>query len=839
MDDHIAEHLMHIAKISFFGMSFWPDETSEGASIGQERNLSVISQHSDNLSESFSTASSFDSNPNSNIEHADYGPEESFEFLRHSPSDETSTKHSVAREDSIPTSEMVVSESDGEDQDDGQKTAISKLITTLDFSAKHVQNLEIVREGTQKDFFQRAEFKRWLHNEGNMLFCPGLPYSGIGIAYVFCDFRLEDEQNCREILASILKQLFLSQKYPPESHHATRSLKRRLQDTDEALSTTEVAEHICAIASMLDKVYILVDGIDGCPRNKGDRHALISSVMSLRKVCQFSLFVTSRYIPEFTRYFEEAEVIPIRASRDDVSLCARTSRQPPKDWRLAEFVLQWLSISREEVMVPQLLDAAAILWITPADELISIDAILSACQGLVEVDKKRNVFSFSLMSIEESFQLCSGPKAEEIVARICIRCLTLGIIVWPPIWDSPKVKEQPPEESFRATIRNGPLHEYALRYWGYHAQRAQVLPDPIMTFLNSEDAIADVFEALWTSGHFRCPLWARKYNFRPHEVTGLHLAAYYGVTGSILDQSGESLLLVPQLSRGLRSGDEGDQLRHFLGGGNVNVKDSIGWTPLLYATFSDTLKPISDLLAIPGIEADCKDSCGRTPFSYAAEEEDQEYFLEKMVLLLHEGRVKPDSKDNNLRTPLSYAAEWGRERIVKHLLATSRVKPDSVDKFGRTPFSYAAERGHQVLLHLLLEKGIKVDSKDQHRRTPLSHAAGAGSVAEARFLVEQCAANPRSKDVEGKTPLYYAAAAGHEAMVKLLLFQKAWETCLDIKDESGKRPLDIAFEKHGAEHSVTKFLSEKMAQNEEARTRTLPGARWFRGVRDRLTDRRR
>ena len=71
-------------------------------------------------------------------------------------------------------------------------------------------------------------------------------------------------------------------------------------------------------------------------------------------------------------------------------------------------------------------------------------------------------------------------------------------------------------------------------------------------------------------------------------------------------------------------------------------------------------------------------------------------------LLLVKPKVDPDTKDSDGRTPLSWAAENGHEAAVKLLLETGKVDVDSKDQYNFTPLSVAAENGHEAVVKLLL-----------------------------------------------------------------------------------------------------------------------------------------
>jgi ankyrin repeat protein len=80
--------------------------------------------------------------------------------------------------------------------------------------------------------------------------------------------------------------------------------------------------------------------------------------------------------------------------------------------------------------------------------------------------------------------------------------------------------------------------------------------------------------------------------------------------------------------------------------------------------------------------------------------------------------VDADSRDTDGRTSLSWAAWTGHEAVVK-LLLVKGANPDFKDNYGQTPLSRAAEKGEVAAVKLLLAESVDADSKDNDGRTPL------------------------------------------------------------------------------------------------------------------------
>jgi ankyrin repeat protein len=119
----------------------------------------------------------------------------------------------------------------------------------------------------------------------------------------------------------------------------------------------------------------------------------------------------------------------------------------------------------------------------------------------------------------------------------------------------------------------------------------------------------------------------RAYSQRAKQMTGVHLAAYFGLREATMEL--------------LKNGHDPDS------------KDD-GRTLLLWATVHEH-EGVVKLLLDKGAELESKEKIhGRTPLSWAAE-----IGPEAVVKLLLEGGAEMESKDKDGLTPLSFAAEKG------------------------------------------------------------------------------------------------------------------------------------------------------------------------------------
>jgi ankyrin repeat protein len=260
-------------------------------------------------------------------------------------------------------------------------------------------------------------------------------------------------------------------------------------------------------------------------------------------------------------------------------------------------------------------------------------------------------------------------------------------------------------------------------------------------------------------------------------------------------------------------------------GADVNAKDKIGWTPLIYAAqgwpreHADTVKFLLDR----GADVNARDASGRTPLMYAA----RAGHVEVVKLLLKKG-ADVNAMDRTRATAMTWSCRSGHRDIVRLLTGhgaqmtltdaaylgdVERVQRlireglfvDSNGAYGQTPLMVAAERGHLEVVKVLVDKGADVNAKDRSDRTALMEAASKGRLEVVKLLVGMGA----DVDAKGKmdwTALMTAVAEGHLKVVQVMLDKGAdvnartedAETALEIAQKRGRKAIVELLKAQGA-----------------------------------------
>jgi Cdc6-like AAA superfamily ATPase len=213
-----------------------------------------------------------------------------------------------------------------------QRLTALNWLTPIDYATQQSDFINRRQAETGQWLLDSPEFKIWVEAEKQTLFCPGIPGAGktiitsivveellshvennqsVGVAYLYCDFRRQDEQKAEDLLMSLLKQL--SQDWPSLPNSVT-SLYDSHQKRNTRPSFNEISSTLRSIASLYSRIFIIVDALDEC----GCRAKFLSEILNLQAECGVSLFTTSRFIPEIMERFKRIISLEIRASEHDV-----------------------------------------------------------------------------------------------------------------------------------------------------------------------------------------------------------------------------------------------------------------------------------------------------------------------------------------------------------------------------------------------------------------------------------------------------------------------------------------------------------------------------------------
>jgi Cdc6-like AAA superfamily ATPase len=204
----------------------------------------------------------------------------------------------------------------------------------VDYALQQSDFIARRQEGTGEWLIKSDEFQQWLKQNGQTLFCPGIPGAGktiitsviiqhlcnmfrhdstIGIAYLYCNFRQQNEQHVIDLILNLLKQLIQRQPTMPQS---VRKLYYEHKRERTRPSINEVLTVLHSITSTYSRIFFIVDALDECSGKS--RKKFLSEIFNLQTIARANLFVTSRFLQEVEKEFKESITLQIRANDVDV-----------------------------------------------------------------------------------------------------------------------------------------------------------------------------------------------------------------------------------------------------------------------------------------------------------------------------------------------------------------------------------------------------------------------------------------------------------------------------------------------------------------------------------------
>jgi len=238
------------------------------------------------------------------------------------------------------------------------------------------------------------------------------------------------------------------------------------------------------------------------------------------------------------------------------------------------------------------------------DDVYDKELLLTICAGIIIVEDGTSSIRFvhhTAATYFEDRRQVLFPNAQIEFTSLCVTYLS---------FDEFKRGPCQTDAEFEERLRSNQLYDYAAHNWGIHARDAPEYQG-VIDFLEDMKKVEASSQALMAVKSSWDSTYSQDF---PKQMTGLHLAAYFGV------QTAMNKLL-----------------QHWQ---HVDLKDSYGRTPLSRAAENGHAAVVELLLATGKVDIDSKDISGQTPLSSAAENG----HAAVVELLLSTGKVDVDSK---------------------------------------------------------------------------------------------------------------------------------------------------------------------------------------------------
>ncbi|THZ84287.1 hypothetical protein D6C84_04263 [Aureobasidium pullulans] len=597
----------------------------------------------------------------------------------------------------------------------------------IDYADKQSELVEKRQQGIGEWFLGSRDFEDWLHGTNTTLMCIGMPGvgktmitslvvsrvlkkykddSGIGLAYIYCQFARHQEQTSQYLMSSILRQLVGRQTIIPD---AVKSLYRESSGKTR-LRPDEMSDLLDVVVSNLTRSIIMVDALDELPGFNGARDAIrrrLEDCHLFQGQVDFRDKVTSRILRAANGvyliailYAEHLSLFPHRVELLDAldeidhtsdpykTVYEQTMRRitsdnhPNRKTNMALTILCYSFFAKRPLRIDELSHALAVKAGSTTfdkDRITDTDvseAIARSCAGLIVLDKTNNtvnMFHKTLHDYLVDHHSKWFPDGGESLGRTCVAYLSLDDFAHGPcpevdpssLWSRSLAQDK--TRLFRKRIIHYPFYEYASQYWQDHIRGSQSeTSDLVIGFLANAKKLSASCQTL---------------KLTAPDTTGVHIAVRFS------------------LERSLKC-------------------------------YVERFRP----------QLDAKDNFGRTPLSHAAELNN----LEAFRLLVNAGsdpNVLAGGQNSwDSLTPLSYAAQNGHEHMIKALL-DSGANPNQLGRTGRSALTYAAEGSSEATTRLLLERGCDPNCQDSMGRTSLTWAKYSVTAKAQRKLLRNYGAH--------------------------------------------------------------------------------------------------
>lgn len=231
-----------------------------------------------------------------------------------------------------------------------------------------------------------------------------------------------------------------------------------------------------------------------------------------------------------------------------------------------------------------------------------------------------------------------------------------------------------------------------------------------------------------------------------------------------------------------KSGNLEGVIQAFAKGADVNARDQLGVTALMWASRNGHLEVVQYLLE-HGADIGAKDDRFGLTSLFGASIKGHTGIVK---ILLDKG-ANANAREKTGYTVLMRAAAEGYDEIVK-LLLDRGGNLNETNKDGCSALVQACVGGHTDIVRVLLERGAEINTRYDEGITALTNASRTGHLEVVKLLLYK-GADVNAKTDMGNTALILAAMEGHSEIVRCLLDHGAE---LEAKNAHGNTALMLA-----------------------------------------------
>lgn len=161
-----------------------------------------------------------------------------------------------------------------------EKIIVADWCSPADFASQQTDWLGRRQDGTNGRFLAHVEHQHWHRQTNSTFLCPGLKRSGksvmvatvihdlqtyfkarkdVVIAYLYCNYKRQAEQDLRSMLATLVRQLFQERLELPAD---VRALYQKHRDRATRPSVDELRNLLRFLVTLYKRTFIVIDALD-------------------------------------------------------------------------------------------------------------------------------------------------------------------------------------------------------------------------------------------------------------------------------------------------------------------------------------------------------------------------------------------------------------------------------------------------------------------------------------------------------------------------------------------------------------------------------------------------